>query len=51
MLKETKTEETVGFFVTFLSSVAFQLGGGQGPLVPPTQAMPMPPGNVNPVRE
>ena len=27
MLKETKTEETISFFVTFLSLVAFQLGG------------------------
>ena len=27
MLKETKTEETILFFVTFLSLVAFQLGG------------------------
>ena len=26
MLKETETEETIGFFVTFLSLVAFQLG-------------------------
>ena len=32
MLKETKTEETIVFFVTFLSSGAFQLeGGGAGP--------------------
>ena len=28
MLKETETEETIVFFVTFLSLVAFQLGGG-----------------------
>ena len=28
MLKETETKETVVFFVTFLSLVAFQLGGG-----------------------
>ena len=28
MLKETKTEEVIAFFVTFLSLVAFQLGGG-----------------------
>ena len=28
MLKETKTEETIVFFVKFLSLVAFQLGGG-----------------------
>ena len=27
MLKETKTEETIVFFVIFLSLVAFQLGG------------------------
>ena len=27
MLKETKTEETTVIFVTFLSLVAFQLGG------------------------
>ena len=32
MLKET--EETVVFFVTFLSLVAFQLGGGQAPAPP-----------------
>ena len=32
MLKETDTEETIRFFVTFLSLVAFQLGvGGPGP--------------------
>ena len=31
MLKEAKTEETIVFFVTFLSLVAFQLGGGPGP--------------------
>ena len=28
MLKETKTEETIVFFVTFLSLVAFELGEG-----------------------
>ena len=28
LLKETETDETIGFFVTFLSLVAFQLGGG-----------------------
>ena len=28
MLKETETEETIFFFVTFLSLIAFQLGGG-----------------------
>ena len=32
MLKETDTKETIVFFVTFLSLVAFQLGGGSGPL-------------------
>ena len=26
--KKTETEETIVFFVTFLSLVAFQLGGG-----------------------
>ena len=35
MLKETETEKkTIVFFVTFLSLVAFQLGG-PGPLPPP----------------
>ena len=29
-LKETETEETIVFFVTFLSLVAFQVGGGPG---------------------
>ena len=28
MLKETETEETIGFVSLFLSLVAFQLGGG-----------------------
>ena len=28
MLKEIQTEETIGIFVTFLSLVSFQLGGG-----------------------
>ena len=27
MLKETETDETIGFFVAFLSLVTFQLGG------------------------
>ena len=36
MLKKTETEETVVFFVTFLSLVAFQLGGGAGPQIPPS---------------
>ena len=31
MLKKIETEETVVFFVTFLSLVAFQLGEGLGP--------------------
>ena len=35
MLKEIKTKETIVFFVTFLSLVAFQLGGGAGSLPPP----------------
>ena len=30
MLKETETEGTIGFFVTFLSLVAFPLGEGPG---------------------
>ena len=32
MLKETETDETIGFFVTFLSLLIFQLGGGYGNL-------------------
>ena len=32
--KETETEETIRFFVTFLSLVAFQLGGGRAPCPP-----------------
>ena len=35
MRKETETEETIVFFVTFLSLIAFQLGVGAGPLPPP----------------
>ena len=35
MLKETETEETIVFFVTFLSLVAFRLGGRGGPPGPP----------------
>ena len=43
MLKETETEETIVFFVTFLSLAAFQLGrGGPGPL--PHPPPPPPPG-------
>ena len=30
MLRETETEETIGFFVTFLSLVELQLGDGAG---------------------
>ena len=33
--KETKTEETIVFFVTFLPLVAFQLGGTQAPCAGP----------------
>ena len=39
MLKETETEETIVFFVTFLPLVAFQLGGGGSPA---PLATPMP---------
>ena len=35
MLKETESEETIGFFVIFLSLVAFQLGEARGPSLPP----------------
>ena len=38
MLKETETEETIVFFVTFLSLVAFQLEGGRAPWPPPGYA-------------
>ena len=31
MLRETDSEETIDFFVTFLSLVAFQLGVGRAP--------------------
>ena len=34
MLGETETQETIGFFVTFLSLVAFQLGVGRAPWTP-----------------
>ena len=37
MLKETETEDTIVFFATFLSLVAFQLGGG-GARAPPGYA-------------
>ena len=40
MLKETDTEETIGFFVIVLSLVAFQLGEAWGPSPPPL-ATPM----------
>ena len=44
ILKETETEETIVFFVTFkiLPLVAFQLGGW-GPPGPRPMATPMPP--------
>ena len=35
MLKETETEETIVFFVTFSLLVAFQSEGGLGPLATP----------------
>ena len=36
MVEETEPEETIVFFVTFLSLVTFQLGGGvPGPPEPP----------------
>ena len=35
MLKETETEETIVFFVTILSLVGFQSGGGRAPCPPP----------------
>ena len=34
MLKKTKSEETVRFFVTFLSLVTYQLMRGQAPCPP-----------------
>ena len=34
MLRETETEETIGFFVAFLSLVAFQLEVERGPWAP-----------------
>ena len=40
MLKETECEETIDFFVVFLSLVAFQLGEAWGPS-PPLLATPM----------
>ena len=40
MLKETESEETIGFFVIFLSLVVFQLGESRGPSTPPL-ATPM----------
>ena len=38
MLKETETEETIVFFVTFLSLVAFQLGRRDRAPAPPGYA-------------
>ena len=40
MLKNIETDETIGFFVTFLSLVAFQLEG-PGLHTPPPLAAPM----------
>ena len=34
-IKETETEETIGFFVIFLSLVKFQLRGTRAPCPPP----------------
>ena len=34
MLKNIETDETIGFFVTFLSLVAFQLEGAPAPYPP-----------------
>ena len=42
MLKNIETDETVGFFVTFSSLVAFQLKGTRAPY--PPLAAPMPRG-------
>ena len=42
MLKNSETDETIGFFVRFLSLVAFQLEGERGPgSLPPPLAAPM----------
>ena len=38
MLKETESDETIGYFATFLSLVAFRLGEAQAP----PMATPMP---------
>ena len=35
MLKKKETEGTIGFFVTFLSLMKFQLGRGRTPCHPP----------------
>ena len=40
MLKETESEETLGFFVIFLSLMVFQLREARGPSPPPL-ATPM----------
>ena len=40
MRKQTESEETIGFFVIFLSLVAFQLGEAWGPS-PSSLASPM----------
>ena len=41
MLEETESEETIGFFVIFLSLVAFQLGEARGPSPPPPPPPPL----------
>ena len=41
MLKENESEETIDFFVIFLSLVAFQLGDARGPSPPPLAITPM----------
>ena len=40
MLKETEAEETILVFLTFLSFVAFQLGGEGPPALPLATPMP-----------
>ena len=39
MLKNIETDETIGFFVTFLSLVTFQLKGAWDPTPPPAAPM------------
>ena len=42
MVKETETEETIVFFVTFLSLVAFRLGMSLAPAPPPPPPLATP---------